>query len=172
MPRDIQNKRFHDTFRGYNQGEVDLFLDEAAEALASIYEETQAGRDRIKELEGQLQEAQETESMLKRTLVHAEQTAQEAVSDARSRAEDLVATSERKAQDLVIAGERRAQDLIAETETTIRDLETRLGDLKRFERSYRSRIQAFLETQLRSVSAPSLERPPRAPGTSQVSVKK
>jgi cell division initiation protein len=171
-PRDIQNKRFHDTFRGYNQDQVDLFLDEVAEALASIHEESRAGRDRIEELEGQLQEARETETMLKRTLVHAEQTAHEAVSDARARAQELVAASERQAQDIVIAGERRAQDLMVETESQLRDLESRLGELKRFERSYRSRIQAFLETQLRSVSAPSLERPARPAGPAQAPVRK
>ncbi len=72
----------------------------------------------------------------------------------------------------MIVGERRAQDLILETESNLRDLESRLGELKRFERSYRSRIRTFLETQLRSVSAPSLERLARPAGTAPAPARK
>lgn len=50
-PRSIQEKQFHDQWRGYNQAEVDDFLDRVAETLDRVQRENQDLRDRIQELD-------------------------------------------------------------------------------------------------------------------------
>ena len=82
-PREIHDKQFHDEWRGYNREEVDDFLDRAADALDQAQRSVQSLTERVRELEGQLGQAREGEQMLKKTLVTAQQHAEEAVATAR-----------------------------------------------------------------------------------------
>ena len=81
-PREIHDKQFHDEWRGYNREEVDDFLDRAADALDQAQRSVQSLTERVRELEGQLGQAREGEQMLKKTLVTAQQHAEEAVATA------------------------------------------------------------------------------------------
>ena len=40
-PQDIQDKEFREAFRGYNEDDVDTFLDEVAVEFARLYQENQ-----------------------------------------------------------------------------------------------------------------------------------
>ncbi|HEU5002799.1 MAG TPA: DivIVA domain-containing protein [Actinomycetota bacterium] len=53
-PEDIESKRFHDAFRGYNHEEVDLFLDEVAASFKALYLQVEATTQRARELETQI----------------------------------------------------------------------------------------------------------------------
>ncbi|HWD08661.1 MAG TPA: DivIVA domain-containing protein [Actinomycetota bacterium] len=56
-PEDIEKKRFHDAWRGYNHEEVDLFLDEVAATFVALRSQGGGGEDtseRVRELEGQV----------------------------------------------------------------------------------------------------------------------
>lgn len=53
-PEDIESKRFHDAFRGYNHEEVDLFLDEVAASFKALYLQVETTAQRARELETQL----------------------------------------------------------------------------------------------------------------------
>ena len=48
-PTDVQEKVFRLSFRGYNEQDVDRFLDEVTEELASLYEENKRLRERADE---------------------------------------------------------------------------------------------------------------------------
>jgi len=80
-PDDIQAKRFHDAFRGYNHEEVDVFLDEVAAAFDAVMKEVQAARARADEFEAQVLELKGTEGMLKRTLLAAQRASDEAIAE-------------------------------------------------------------------------------------------
>lgn len=66
-PEDIEKKRFHDAWRGYNHEEVDLFLDEVAAAMVALRRQVSAGggggvgvlgadqSERVRELEAQVE---------------------------------------------------------------------------------------------------------------------
>lgn len=168
-PREIQEKQFHDVFRGYNHEEVDVFLDEVAEAFERTYRENQSFHHRLRDLEEQLKTARATEDMLKRTLITAQKTAEEAVDEARSRAQGLVVEAEKKSTEIVAAAEERAKEIIDEAKRKQSDLETKLEGLRRFEQEYRTRLNAFIESQLQvlsegPVAPPVAEQPaPKAP---------
>ncbi len=49
--RDIHEKQFHDAWRGYNQEEVDDFLDKVAEVVDLLQRENVAVLGRVRELE-------------------------------------------------------------------------------------------------------------------------
>ena len=85
-PEDIQGKRFHDAFRGYSHEEVDVFLDEVSASFANLYQQVEAARSRISELESRVSDVGATEGMLKRTLLAAQRAADDAVNEAKSEA--------------------------------------------------------------------------------------
>lgn len=161
-PRDIQQKQFHDTFRGYSHEEVDLFLDEVAEAFDKVFRENQSFHHRLTELEGSLTEARGSEDMLKRMLVTAQETADKAVQEARERASNMVSTSQAKSEEILTGAERSAGEIVSQAsdrakkivEDAInkeRELQVRIEALKHFEAEYRARIKAFIESQLDAV---------------------
>lgn len=166
-PHDIQEKQFHDTFRGYSHEEVDLFLDEAAEAFATIYRDHRTLLNRIEVLERELEEARGTEDMLKRTLLTAQRTAEEAVAEARAKAQAVVSAAEQKAHEMVAAAERRAQEVVAIAQARERELQVSMDALRRFEEEYRARLRAFIEAQLKALSEGSIVPGAGPPRTAQ-----
>lgn len=169
-PRHIQEKQFHDAFRGYSHEEVDLFLDQVAEAFEKVYQQNQAFHHRLREIEEELTNAKATEDMLKRTLITAQKTAEQAIEEARGKAQQMIAAGERKSQEIVNAAEERAQAIVAGAQSRERELQAVLEGLKRFEQEYRTRLHAFIESQLRVLNegpaappAPRTEEGPRPP---------
>lgn len=159
-PQDIQDKEFHDAFRGYSHEEVDLFLDDVAGAFERVYKENQEFHHRLRELEAQLTQARATEDMLKRTLLAAQKTADEAIEEARGKGRELVREAESKAREIVAAAERRAQEIVDAALAREREAEARLEELRGFEAEQRARLHAHVESlgaQLRM-----LETDPRA----------
>src|SRR5918997_4154202 len=95
--RDIHEKQFHDAWRGYNQEEVDDFLDRVAEVVDVMRRENVAFHNRVRELEQALTTSRETEEMLKKTLVSAQQAAEEAIAKAKEKASALLADAQERA---------------------------------------------------------------------------
>jgi DivIVA domain-containing protein len=176
MPRDIQDKQFHDAFRGYSHEEVDSFLDEVALAFDRMYRQNQILERRIDELEqggavtGGRPGGAEIE-MLRKTIDSAQRTAAEAVEEAQETAAQIVAEAETRAAAVTADAETRAREVIAEAEVraggivsralgTERELEARIGELRAFEDGYRDRLTSFLEGQLRVLTEAPLLQPP------------
>src|SRR5918997_1856979 len=112
-PRDIHEKQFRDAWRGYNQEEVDDFLDKVAEAVDNTQRENHSLRARNLELEQALSTTREAEEMLKKTLVTAQRAAEEAISKAKAKAKQLVDEAEKRAS----GANEEARRIIEEAES-------------------------------------------------------
>lgn len=162
-PRDIHEKEFHDAWRGYNQEEVDDFLDTVAAALDRVQRENASLNRRISELEGQVARAREAEDVLKKTLVGAQRAAEEAIETARGKAERLIAEAEERARRQAQDVQRRTEQAEREHATMKRDLEASIGRLKTFESDLKGKLRSVLQEQLRALD--QLEsQPPARPG--------
>lgn len=188
-PREIQEKQFHDAFRGYSHEEVDLFIDQVAEAYDQVYRENQTFHRRLEELEGQLDggppRAQvipapitvqassppagtaESEDMLKRVLLTAQESADKAIQNARARAQALIEDAEVKARRLeeqaeairattVEDAQRRASETLTSAAKEEAELRERIEGLKILERDFRTRLGAFVRSQLDLIEAKPL----------------
>jgi cell division initiation protein len=148
--RAIQEKRFHDAWRGYNQAEVDEFLDLVAESFDRAQREIQSLGERIRMLDLEIQERRESEEMLKRTLM----TAQRA-------AEDAIARAKAKAQELMAEADARVKKAEAEARDRSKEMEGRIDGLRQFERDAKARLKLFFQQQLKALDALTEVRPPR-----------
>ncbi|MGH2809857.1 MAG: DivIVA domain-containing protein, partial [Actinomycetota bacterium] len=175
-PREIHEKHFHDAFRGYNHEEVDSFLDEVAEAFERLYRDNQNLLRRVAELQEQSNRAPEegaapgqpreieqddlvNESLLKRMLVMAQETADKAVAEARQRANTLIENAQGRASQVEEQARERAERMIADAQRRLTELEESTVEsrrrleqaqegLKRFDEEYRTQFKAFIESQL------------------------
>ena len=74
-PMDIHNKEFTRSFRGYDDEEVDRFLDEIIEEFERLYKENIELKERLGMLSDQISNYKTMENTLKETLVTAQRAA-------------------------------------------------------------------------------------------------
>lgn len=110
---------------------------------------------------GQLVPASPTEDALRRTLVLAQRTADEAIAEARAEAQRIVTEAHRHAADTISRVEVEHSAIVQRRTAEQQQLLAKLDELRSFERDYRSRLRAYLHLQLRDLEAGAPE-PPRA----------
>ena len=172
-PEDIQGKRFHDAFRGYSHEEVDVFLDEVSASFANLYQQVEAARSRISELESRVSDVGATEGMLKRTLLAAQRAADDAVNEAKSEASrtldqakseaartlDQAKSEAARTLDLgqtqatqaVKEASQRAEEIVADISARQAQLESQVARLRTIDAEHRATLRAHLESQLRAL---------------------
>lgn len=156
--REINEKQFHDAWRGYNQEEVDDFLDRVAEAIDGLQRENEALKERLTELDQKIESSKASEDMLKKTLESAQVAAQEAITTARTKAEEIVREAEERAQrardELRMRVEtaeqqvrQRTDEIEREQETRRREIQESVDRLQDFESDLKRKLHSFLEQQ-------------------------
>lgn len=168
-PRDVHEKQFHDAWRGYNQEEVDDFLDRVAEALGRLTRENEALTRRVEQLDSAVASSKDAEEMLKKTLLGAQKAAEEAIASAKAKAEQLISEAEarvRKVDEQVRSKSarsdeelrRRSEEAERDYVTKKRELTEEIDQLRSFEGGLKERLKTFLEQQIKALD--SLESPP------------
>lgn len=172
-PKDVNEKQFRDAWRGYNQEEVDDFLDRVAEAVDNTQRENEALRGRNIELEQSLSTTREAEEMLKKTLVTAQRAAEEAIAKAKAKADQIVKEAEARArganeearkitEEAEAEANRRTLEIERNSKERRRDLDVAIGRLSAYQSELQHKLGAFLEEQKRSLDALTADEPPSA----------
>lgn len=136
-PMDIYNKEFGKGFRGYDEEEVDMFLDQVVDEYEKLEKANEAADEKIQSLNERLEHYKSLEGTLKETLVTAQNTAEEVVENARKKAALIIDSAQREARDIV----ERAGSQIEQAEKM--DME-----LRKAAAVFKSRFVALLEAQL------------------------
>lgn len=198
-PEDVVNKRFQPTRlrEGYDQDEVDDFLDEIVIELRRLNKENEDLRQRLLASEGRINELQRSGAGLVAQLQPSESAAAavisaptpssfpEPVADisqldssntnnllqlARKLHDEHVAEGLAKRDALIAEGHATAARLVREAEANQRAeiqagerekalIEHRIAELKAYEREYRMKLKAFIESQLADLNDSGVERP-------------
>jgi cell division initiation protein len=168
--RNIHEKQFHDAWRGYNQEEVDDFLDRVAETVDRLQRENVSLQNRIRELDQAVSTSRDTEEMLKKTLVTAQRASEEAIASAKAKAEQLIndaeqrvnkANEEARTRMSSLEDEVRRKSLDADRDHAVkkRDLDASIDRLRTYESELKQRLKTFMEQQLKSFEALVDDRP-------------
>ncbi len=174
-PEDVRNKLFTTTKRmrhGYDEDEVDGFLDEVEAELARLLKENAELRAKVASHTGPApapapmapaapvaavaapaaaMSADEASGSALRVLAAAQKTADETVAEAKRSAEKLMgdAHTRREAADKELA--ERHKSVMGTLEADRDKLERQVENLRTFEREYRARLKVYLEGQLRDL---------------------
>ena len=160
--REINEKQFHDAWRGYNQEEVDDFLDRVAEAIDALQRENDDLHGRLQELDQKIESSKTSEAMLKKTLESAQVAAEEAISAAKKQADEIVRDAEERAQrardELKTRVEtaeeevrRRTAEVEREQEGRRREIQESVDRLQAFESDLKRKLHGFMEQQRASL---------------------
>lgn len=147
-PLDIENKRFQRGIRGYDVDEVDDFLDQLTDDYETLYKENSMLKQKIEEVQNDLEHYKSLEQTLQSTLVMAQTTAEDIKLNAQTSADDVRKNAQDRAEQIIRDAQseaRKATDEIAKEEFEIRK---RTEELKRQFGVYRAKMESLLISQL------------------------
>lgn len=94
-PLDIHNKQFSRSFRGYNEEEVNEFLDQIIKDLELIIKEKKKVEEENEELREKLSHFSNIEESLSKSILVAQETAEEVKANAKKEAQLIVKEAEK-----------------------------------------------------------------------------
>ena len=164
-PLDIQNKTFPTKMRGYNQDEVDDFLDLVVRDYEEVTQRNRELEKAVKHSEEKLEYFNELKDALNQSIIVAQDTADKVktsaskeseviVTSAQNKADELVATAEKRAHQLTTDAEEKARKILTDATEKAKQLATETEDLKKKTRVFHQRISLMLESQLEQVKSP------------------
>lgn len=139
-PIDIQQKRFHAVFRGYDRTEVELFLDLVRDEMETLLREVTELRDFRQDYDQRLRELNEREEIVKNTLLMTQKLMENQKESARSAADVIIKEAEVRRLQLL----NNAQDEKAKLDVDIQELKRRkhhfLQDIKKIIEMHREMV--------------------------------
>lgn len=151
-PLDIRHKEFRRGMRGYADEEVDEFLDEVADEYERLFKENIDLNERLEALEGKVTQYRRIEETLQKTLVSAQQSAEELKTNATKEAQLILRDAELKARQMV-------SDLYSDRQK----LEKSLASLRGVEQDVRFKMRTMLETFLKQLEETPFAAPEAVP---------
>ena len=164
-PLDIQNKTFPTKMRGYNQDEVDDFLDLVVRDYEEVTQRNREIEKAVKHSEEKLEYFNELKDALNQSIIVAQDTADKVktsaskeseviVTSAQNKANELVANAEKRAHQLTTDAEEKARKILTDATEKAKQLAVETEDLKKKTRVFYQRISLMLESQLEQVKSP------------------
>ena len=139
-PLDIHNKQFSSKFRGYDEDEVNEFLDQVVKDYEKVIREKKNLEDKVKQLEEKLGHFTNIEETLNKSILVAQETAEELKSNA---------TKESKL--IIKEAEKNADRIINEALSKSRRIAMDVEELKKQAKVFRTRLKMLVEAQLEMI---------------------
>lgn len=141
-PMDIRNTEFKKGFRGYNEEDVDIFIDRVVADYEKLYKENNELKEKLNSINDRLESYSEMEKTLQSTLVVAQKTS-----------EDIVANARKEAELIIREAEEKRKGIMAQANADIVDISKEIEELKKQLQIFKTRYKTFLEAELESLDA-------------------
>lgn len=136
-PLDIHNKEFSRGIRGYNQDEVNDFLDQIIKDYETIIREKKDLEQEVKSAKEKLSHFSNIETTLNKSILVAQETAEEVKNNAH-----------KESKLIVMEAKKNADRIINEALEKSRKVTINIEELKKEANVYRTRFQMLIEAQL------------------------
>lgn len=136
-PMDIENKEFKKGFRGYNEEEVDEFLDSVKEDFENLYRENLDLKEKLKLYQEQVSRYKSIEETLNATLI----TAQTA-------AEDTCNAANKKARIIVEEAELKSKQITDNCKERIIELQNQYDNLVKEFKVFRNKFKSLIKDEM------------------------
>jgi cell division initiation protein len=149
-PLDIHNKEFGRRLRGYDEDEVNEFLDQVIKDYEALIRENKELQTQTASMQEKLNHFSNIEETLSKTIIVAQEAADEVKSNAK-----------KEAQLVIKEAEKNADRIINESLAKSRKIALEMEELRKQASIYRTRFRMLLEAQLemlREDSWDSLEK--------------
>lgn len=139
-PLDIQQKQFPMRFRGFDVEEVYAFLEIVREEMEDMLRENASLKDNVLRTENQVKEFRDMESIMRETLITAQQMVEEYKQNSRKEAELLIKDAELQAETTI----RGAQEKVVKIHEDI-------VDLKGIRRHFKEEVKRLIESHMKMI---------------------
>lgn len=136
-PLDIHNKEFTQSFRGYDRDEVNEFLDQVMKDYEIILREKNELERKLEELEEKLGHFTNIEETLNKSILVAQDTA-----------EELTSNAKKESKLIIKEAEKNADRIINEALDKSRKIQLRTEELKNQGKVFRARLRTLVQAQL------------------------
>lgn len=149
-PLDIHNKEFRKSLRGYNEAEVDEFLDQVVREFESLLKENSALKERIETLSSKVEQYRRIEDAIHNTLVVAQQTAEEVKTNAAKEAGLMLKEASLK-----------VEQRLHEAEMRLAAVSNEYDRLRNAVHLFRSRLKSLIKAHVELLEEQEDELPPQ-----------
>ncbi|MBI5230698.1 MAG: DivIVA domain-containing protein [Coriobacteriales bacterium] len=140
-PLDIHHKEFGHSLRGYNEEQVDQFLDEVADEFERLFKENIDLSEKLEAAQQRLNEFEMQRQTINNTLVAAQRSAEDIQTKAQTEADTMLRDAEVKAKEIIHNALSRKQQVQGE-----------LVRIKQAEEDFRARLKQMLDGYQRQIA--------------------
>jgi cell division initiation protein len=136
-PLDIHNKEFNKGFRGYDEDEVNEFLDQVIKDYELIIREKKELEEKLNEMNSRLGHFTNIEETLNKSIVIAQEAG-----------EEVRRNAQKEAKLIIKEAEKNADRIINESLSKARKIALEIEELKKQSKVFRTRFKMLIEAQL------------------------
>jgi len=145
-PMDIEQQEFSRSFRGYNEEEVDDFLDKIVKDYEELINENVRLNEEIERMQEKLKEFSEIEETLRSALLNAQKSAEEMRGRVESEAKIIIEKAEMDAKTLKQQVLQR-EDLV----------KSEIDNLRRYKFTFKEKFKSMLNLYLKMIESEDFE---------------
>ncbi|MGN8645087.1 DivIVA domain-containing protein [Gracilibacillus sp. HCP3S3_G5_1] len=136
-PLDIHNKEFARGFRGYDEDDVNEFLDQVIKDYETVIREKKDLKEQVDHLNEKLSHFSNIETTLNKSILVAQETAEEVKENARKESKLIIKEAEKNADRIINEALHKSRSIALEVE-----------ELKKQAKVFRTRLKMLIEAQL------------------------
>ncbi|MEJ7818959.1 MAG: DivIVA domain-containing protein, partial [Rubrobacteraceae bacterium] len=145
-PLDIRRKEFKNSLRGYDQNQVDDFLDSIADEFEKVFSENQRMKDQVSTLRERLEQFDDLEGSIRAALVHAEQAASNLRQSSARDAENVRQNAQRDAELTIREAKSRAHQILADSSSRVERIQESYEALREARGTFAADFRHLLST--------------------------
>ncbi|QTD42391.1 DivIVA domain-containing protein [Sporosarcina sp. Te-1] len=146
-PLDIHNKEFSRGFRGYDEDEVNEFLEQIMKDYENVLDENKKLKSELKETKEQISHFNSIEETLQKSILIAQEAA-----------EDVRRNSKQESKLIIKEAEKNADRIVNEALSRARRIALEIEDLKKQSKVFRNRFKMLIEAQLDLIKTDDWDR--------------
>ncbi len=146
-PMDIEQQEFSRSFRGYNEEEVDDFLDKIVKDYEELINENVRLNEEIERMQEKLKEFSEIEETLRSALLNAQKSAEEMKDRVESEAKIIIEKAEMDAKTL--------KQQVLQREDLVKN---EIDNLRRYKFTFKEKFKSMLNLYLKMIENEDFEK--------------
>ncbi len=150
-PLDIHNKEFPVKMRGYDQDEVNDYLDQIIKDYEMLLKQKKETEKKLSFAEEKLANYDQMHDSLNKSILVAQDAADRLKQNAEKEAEMITKEAETQASNVKHDAENHADELLKDAVNKARRIEQETEELRKQSRIFRKRLQLMIESQLELV---------------------
>lgn len=150
-PLDIHNKEFPVKMRGYDQDEVNDYLDQIIKDYEMLLKQKKETEKKLSFAEEKLANYDQMHDSLNKSILVAQDAADRLKQNAEKEAEMITKEAETQASNVKHDAENHADELLKDAVNKARRIEQETKELRKQSRIFRQRLQLMIESQLELV---------------------